>query len=101
MNIGYHVSASGGLYKAFIEAAALECTAIQIFVGSPQSWSTPEPKEEIVAKFKAAKAESKVEKVLVHAAYLPNPSSPKASLRNLSLKKFNVCKFIQKFNYYL
>lgn len=87
MNLGYHVSAAGGLYKAFKEAAELDCTAIQIFVGSPQSWQTPSLTEADAQKFRDAKAASKVKKVLVHAAYLPNPSSHKASLRNLSLKK--------------
>ena len=87
MDIGYHVSAAGGLYKAFKEAEALECTAIQIFVGSPQTWAAPNPPEKDIERFKEDRKTSKVNKVLVHAAYLPNPSSPKASLRNLSLKK--------------
>ncbi|MFA5009796.1 MAG: deoxyribonuclease IV [Patescibacteria group bacterium] len=87
MLIGYHVSTSGGLYKAFQEAEALDCTAIQIFVGSPQMWNTPTISAKNVEKFKQAWKKSKVKKVLVHAAYLPNPSSHKASLRNFSLKK--------------
>lgn len=87
MNIGYHVSAAGGLYKAFKEAKALDCTAIQIFVGSPQTWAAPNPPDKDIERFKTDRKDSKVNKVLVHAAYLPNPSSPKASLRNLSLKK--------------
>lgn len=87
MLLGYHVSTSGGLHKAFQEAEALDCTAIQIFVGSPQMWNTPTASDAVTAKFKQAWKKSKVKKVLVHAAYLPNPSSHKASLRNFSLKK--------------
>lgn len=87
MYLGYHVSASGGLYNAFKEAEALECTAIQIFVGSPQTWAAPNPPEKDIQRFIETRQASKVAKVLVHAAYLPNPSSPKDSLRNLSLKK--------------
>ena len=87
MHLGYHVSAAGGLHNAFKEAAALDCTAIQIFVGSPQSWSTPTPTAEAITKFQGALAASAVKSILVHAAYLPNPSSAKASLRNISLKK--------------
>jgi len=87
MYLGYHVSAAGGLFNAFKEAEALDCTAIQIFVGSPQTWAAPNPPEKDIEKFIALRKASKVEKVLVHAAYLPNPSSPKASLRNISLKK--------------
>ncbi len=87
MLLGYHVSTSGGLHKAFQEAEALECSAIQIFVGSPQMWNTPivSPKE--AEKFKQEWKKSKVKKVLVHSAYLPNPASHKTTLRNVSLKK--------------
>ncbi|MEA1909785.1 MAG: deoxyribonuclease IV [Patescibacteria group bacterium] len=85
---GYHVSAAGGLYKAFKEAKALTCEVIQIYVGSPRGWATPSiPSEADIKKFKEAQKEAGVEKVLVHAAYLPNPSSHKVSLRNFSLKK--------------
>lgn len=87
MLIGYHVSTSGGVFRAFQEAEALECTAIQIFVGSPQSWNTPQPSAREIEKFKQAWKKSKVKKVLVHSAYLPNPSSHKDTLRRVSLKK--------------
>jgi len=87
MLLGYHVSTSGGLHKAFQEAEALECTAIQIFVGSPQGWATPTPSSSDIQKFKNAQSKSKVKKVLVHAAYLPNPASHKDTLRRVSLKK--------------
>lgn len=87
MLLGYHVSTSGGLHKAFQEAEALDCTAIQIFVGSPQMWSTPTVSDKLAEQFKKAWVKSKVKKVLVHAAYLPNPASHKSTLRNFSLKK--------------
>jgi len=50
-------------------------------------WATPTVSDKEVEKFKTAQKNSAVKKVLVHSAYLPNPSSHKASLRNLSLKK--------------
>ncbi len=87
MLFGYHVSIAGGLYKAFAHAKALTCETIQIFVGSPQMWKTFNITDEAVEKYKTAKALSNVKKVLVHSTYLANPSSPKASLRNMSLKK--------------
>ena len=88
MLFGYHVSIAGGLYKAFEHAKDLDCDAIQIFAGPPQIWLTPAISNSAVEKFKSAWKKSKVKKVLVHAAYLPNPSSSRASLRNLSLHKF-------------
>ncbi len=84
---GYHVSISGGLHTAFEEAEILDCDVIQIFVGSPQMWQTPEISDDEVAVFKTEWKKSKISSVLVHSAYLPNPSSPKDSLRNMSLKK--------------
>ena len=87
MLFGYHVSSSGGLYRAFAEAEAIGCDVIQIFVGSPQIWHTPDPSEAVAKRFKAARADSEVKQVLVHAAYLPNPASHKATLRHVSLKK--------------
>ncbi|MBN2585494.1 deoxyribonuclease IV [Patescibacteria group bacterium] len=87
MLIGYHVSAAGGLHKAIAEAEIIGCTAIQIFVGSPQVWQTPEVDLAVVKKFKGALSKSKVKKVLVHSAYLPNPASHKNTLRRMSLKK--------------
>ncbi len=87
IRVGYHVSIVGGLSTAFKNAERLECDVIQLFVSSPQMWNTPViPDEEVVA-FKAARKKSKISQVLVHSAYLPNPSSHRASLRNFSLKK--------------
>lgn len=87
MLVGYHVSIAGGLYKAIEEAQALGCDVIQIFVGSPQVWQTPAYDDAAIKRFKDARKKSRVKKVIVHSAYLPNPSSHRASLRNFSLKK--------------
>lgn len=87
MLFGYHVSTAGGMHKAFKEAKEMECTVIQLFVGSPQTWTTPVHSAAEIKKFKTAHEESVVKKILVHSAYLPNPSSHKPNLRNLSLKK--------------
>jgi len=84
---GYHVSIAGGLPAAFAHAKELDCDVIQIFVGSPQTWDTPEISDEEVADFRTLRSQSNISSVLVHAAYLPNPSSDRVPLRNLSLKK--------------
>ncbi|MFH1088370.1 MAG: deoxyribonuclease IV [Patescibacteria group bacterium] len=84
---GYHVLVAGGLHKAFTEAKLLDCDVIQIFVSSPQMWHTAVVSDKEIGLFKDAWEKSKVQQVVVHAAYLPNPSSHKTNLRNLSLKK--------------
>lgn len=86
MLFGYHVSIAGGLYKAFIHAKDLTCEVIQIFVGSPQMWKANNISDSEVKAYNQSKKQSKVKKVLVHSLYLSNPSSPNASLRNMSLK---------------
>lgn len=87
MLFGYHVSIAGGLHKAFEHADDLTCDVIQIFVGPPQIWNTPVVLDSTVEKFKSTWKKSKVKQILVHAAYLPNLASDRATLRNLSLHK--------------
>lgn len=87
LRIGYHVSIAGGLPNAFEYAKELECDVIQIFVSSPQMWATPEVSDTEAADFKTIRSQSNISSVLVHSAYLPNPSSHRAPLRNMSLKK--------------
>lgn len=87
MLFGYHVSIAGGLHKAFVHAKDLTCEVIQIFVGSPQMWKANNISDSEVEAYNQSKKQSKVKKVLVHSLYLSNPSSPNASLRNMSLKK--------------
>ncbi|RLC37848.1 endonuclease [candidate division Kazan bacterium] len=87
MLFGYHVSTAGGLHNAFKDAEELTCDVIQIFIGSPQVWQTPQVSDKEIEKFKTAWKNSRVKQVLVHSAYLPNPASHKMTLRNFSLKK--------------
>lgn len=87
MLVGYHVSAVGRLRQAIEEGAKLGCDVIQVFVGSPQVWQTPGCSEAAVERFREARRKSRIKYVLVHSAYLPNPSSHRASLRHMSLKK--------------
>ena len=73
--IGAHVSASGGLYKAFENAKNIGAKAIQIFGSSPQQWSVRLPKEGDIKKFKDAHKESGSVPVFLHASYLANLAS--------------------------
>ena len=73
--IGAHISASGGLYKAFENAKNIGADAMQIFGSSPQQWSVRLPKEEDVKKFKQGHKESGHIPVFLHASYLANLAS--------------------------
>lgn len=87
MLFGYHVGAAGGLHTAFKRAEELTSDVMMLFVGPPQVWQTPVIDELEIQKFKMAWKKSRIKKVLVHAAYLPNPASHRPSLRHMSLKK--------------
>lgn len=87
--IGAHVSAGGGLFKAFENAEKIGAEAVQIFGASPQQWTASLPKEADLKKFFAARHSSKINKVYLHAGYLVNLASPKKdgwekSVKNLS-----------------
>jgi len=87
MNIGYHVSTAGGLPKAFAEAKLLTCEVIQFFVSSPQIWETRVPSEREIKEFKELYKKSGIKDILVHSAYLPNPSTPRQTLWAVTMKK--------------
>lgn len=75
MLIGAHVSPAGGLPKAIDRGVERECDAIQIFSQSPRMWKPTAHSDESVEEFIAARSESRIERVLIHAVYLLNCAS--------------------------
>ena len=85
MLIGAHVSPAGGLPKAIERGVERGCQAIQIFNQSPRMWKASAYREEDVAAFKAAMADSPIDAVLIHAVYLLNCASEDRDVRAKSL----------------
>jgi deoxyribonuclease IV len=85
MLIGAHVSPAGGLPKAVERGVARGCRAIQIFNQSPRMWRPTVYRDEDVAAFRAALADSQVDAVLIHAVYLLNCASDDPDIRSKSL----------------
>lgn len=85
MLIGAHVSPAGGLYKAIGRGAEIGADAIQIFNQSPRMWRPTKYEEKDFAAFRDAKADSRVEAVVIHAVYLLNCASEDAEIREKSL----------------
>ncbi|MEM1248415.1 MAG: deoxyribonuclease IV [Acidobacteriota bacterium] len=83
--VGAHVSVAGGLPKAFPRAAALGCTAIQVFVKNGNQWRGPELTQETVDAFRAARTSSSVRSVVAHASYLINLASRETATFTKSL----------------
>jgi deoxyribonuclease-4 len=85
MLIGAHVSPAGGLPKAIARGEALGARAIQIFNQSPRQWRPTAYREEDIAAFREAMAESPIDAVLIHAVYLINCASDDPDIRSKSL----------------
>jgi deoxyribonuclease IV len=85
--IGPHVSASGGVQNAPVNARALDASGFGLFVKNQRQWSAPAYTNETIASFKKQLAESGYapEQVLAHAGYLINlgNSDPDAYKKSL------------------
>jgi deoxyribonuclease IV len=85
MLIGAHVSPAGGLPRAIDRGVERGCRAIQIFNQSPRMWRPTSYRDEDVAAFREAMADSPVDAVLIHAVYLLNCASDDPDIRAKSL----------------
>jgi deoxyribonuclease-4 len=85
MLIGAHVSPAGGLPKAIDRGLERGCRAIQIFNQSPRMWRATVYRDEDVAAFREAMAQSPIDAVLIHAVYLLNCASEDPDIRAKSL----------------
>mgnify|MGYP001054515707 FL=1 len=81
--IGAHVSTAGGSYKAFERGLEIGCTALQIFVKSPNQWRAKAIDPADVQKFHEAHA-THPWPVTAHAAYLINLASQKEDISEKS-----------------
>jgi deoxyribonuclease IV len=68
--IGAHVV--GGLRSGVAKAREIRAEALQIFVGSPQTWRSPSPSDEDIGTFRSAVASAGLELLFVHGIYLIN-----------------------------
>jgi endonuclease IV len=88
MRFGLHVSISGGISNAIVNALKMNCNAFQIFSRNPRGWAAkPLPQLE-VENFTTSPKSSKIRRdcICVHMPYLPNLSSPNDSLHDKSTK---------------
>jgi deoxyribonuclease IV len=85
MLIGAHVSPAGGLPKAIERGVQRGARAIQIFNQSPRMWKPTTYRDEDVAAFREAMAQSPIDAVLIHAVYLLNCASEDPDIRAKSL----------------
>ena len=88
--IGAHVSASGGVSNAPLNAAKIGADAFAMFVKNQRRWDAPPLRAEEIAAFKDALKQSGIsaEHVLVHDSYLINLGHPREAEREKSLNAF-------------
>ena len=72
MEIGAHVSTSGGLSKSIDRANEIGAEAIQIFASSPRSWNIKHPSIDEIILFKKKKEQSDINTCFIHGSYLVN-----------------------------
>lgn len=74
--LGAHLSISGGLHQAIIQAEKIGCTAVQFFSKSNRQWYAKPLEVGEVELFKQTVQQSTIQSVMIHASYLINIGSP-------------------------
>jgi deoxyribonuclease IV len=77
MEIGGHVSSSGGIHTAVDRAVAIGAESIQVFTQSPRTWRPTNHDPATFDRFRERRAEEGIGGVLCHALYLCNLAAPK------------------------
>jgi deoxyribonuclease-4 len=76
MEIGAHVSSSGGIHTAVDRAVAIGADSLQLFTQSPRTWRPTNHDPATFVKFRERRAETGMGGVLCHALYLCNLAAP-------------------------
>ena len=88
--IGAHVSASGGVFNAPLNAVKIGATAFALFTKNQKQWKAAPLTEEVIEKFKqnCQKHNFKPEQILPHDSYLINLGHPEAEKLGKSRNAF-------------
>ena len=76
MQIGAHVSSSGGIHNAVDRAVAIGADSMQVFTQSPRMWRPTNHDPATFERFRERRAETGMGGVLCHALYLCNFAAP-------------------------
>jgi len=91
MRLGAHMSAAGGVHKAFERGMETNCETILVFTKSNRQWKAKPLTEEDITAYKEAEAEhSDIYPVAVHASYLINIASPDEALWEKSYQSLKI-----------
>ena len=76
MQIGAHVSSSGGIHTAVDRAVAIGADSLQLFTQSPRMWRPTNHDPANLERFRERRTETGMGGVLCHALYLCNLAAP-------------------------
>jgi deoxyribonuclease-4 len=76
VQIGAHVSSSGGIDKAIDRAVEIGADSVQVFTQSPRTWRPTNHDPKNFERFRKRRAEAGVGGVVCHALYLCNLAAP-------------------------
>lgn len=85
VQLGAHVSTSGGIHTAIDRIEAIGGDCVQIFTQSPRAWRPTNHDPANFERFKERRAETGIGGVVCHAVYLINLASPKDELYEKSV----------------
>jgi deoxyribonuclease IV len=76
VQIGAHVSSSGGIDKAIDRAVEIGAESVQVFTQSPRTWRPTNHDPASFERFREKRAEAGIGGVVCHALYLCNLAAP-------------------------
>ncbi|MFL5942900.1 MAG: deoxyribonuclease IV [Gaiellaceae bacterium] len=76
MQIGAHVSSSGGIDRSIDRAVEIGADSVQVFTQSPRAWRPTNHDPASFERFREKRAEAGIGGVLCHALYLCNLAAP-------------------------
>jgi deoxyribonuclease IV len=86
VQIGAHVSSSGGIDTAIDRAVAIGAESVQIFTQSPRTWRPTNHDPASFERFREKRAEAGIGGVLCHALYLCNLAAPDDAVYEKSVR---------------
>ncbi len=88
MQLGFHVSISGGFSRSVERAYELGCTCMQIFSRNPRGWTVKPLDKNDIAEFRKLREKWDITPVFVHTNYLINLASARPELYERSIEQF-------------
>src|ERR1051326_6617413 len=85
MQIGAHVSASGGIDHAIDRAKAIAAQSVQVFTQSPRTWRPTNHDPASFERFREKHRKARIGGALCHALYLCNVAAPDETVYERSL----------------